>query len=224
VELDVTPSVTRKAELLASLKEIEGKTQQYHLTLDQFQLISSWVGLAVLQLITDCEPELTNLGVARRLGVTVAEVDASIERLLRLGLIVPAKPVAKLQQPTAKKREGNRFDRAKKNIVFEAKEIPEALKQYYLGLQEKVEHAVLSQSTKERISGAEVFAFDAAQLPEVKRLTNEYLDSLNNLAQLGKNRTEVYQAVTHFFCLTDGLGRRADQTRLTDGNTKKRKK
>ena len=50
--------------------------------------------------------------------------------------------------------------------------------------------------------GAQVFAFDPEQLEEVRKLTDDYLNSLNELAAKGENKTEVYQAITNIFRLS----------------------
>ncbi len=50
--------------------------------------------------------------------------------------------------------------------------------------------------------GAEVFAMDLMQMDQVRKLTDQYLKDLRQLAKQGKERTHIVQALSAVFTLT----------------------
>jgi uncharacterized protein (TIGR02147 family) len=190
VEIEQSSSEARKADLYEKLSSFQQKNQVFNLTLDQFRLINDWFGFAVWELITDCGAHLSDREIARRLGITTADVEVTIERLLRLELIEP------LSGP-------KRYQRTNDNLLFEAGFSAEALRNYYASIGELAQRAVVAQTSAERVSGAQIFSFDPSQIEEVRKLTDKYLMTLNKLAMSGKKRTEVYQALAHVFRVTE---------------------
>jgi len=158
------------------------------LSVDQFRMISEWYGFAILELVTRTPGPWTSRSVAERLGITPAEADAMMDRLKRL----------KLMQETS----AGKFDRLTASVAVSAAIPNEAIRSYYEGVHHRSGESIRSQSPQEKAIGTQVFAFDPADLPEVKRLTDQYLLSLNQLASRGKNRTEIYQAIANVFKLT----------------------
>ncbi len=194
VERGSTSSDSRRADLSEKISILRGDNAALNLTLDQFRLLSSWYGFAILELITVCDPTLSNKAIAKRLNISATEVELTLERLLRLELIEPGKGK-------------QRFVRTRDNFLFSTEVPVEALQRYYKDVNILIEKAVMTQGKKERASGGQVIAFDPKQLEEVRKRINAFLDDLNAFAEKGKNRTEVYQAITHFFKLTEDKGR-----------------
>jgi uncharacterized protein (TIGR02147 family) len=199
VEAESCRSQARRAELYEKLGESSnGAAVPFNLSVDQFRLLSSWSGFAVLELVTEVDPSLQPRAIAARLGVTLAEVEATLDRLERLELI----------ERTPADASGRRYRRIQETLLVTSNHPEEAIRNYYGELLDKAAESLDTQTPQERISGAQVFALDPAQLGEARKLTHDYLDALNALAMKGEQRTEIYQATTHVFRLTQANPRR----------------
>jgi len=189
VEIESTSNSARRLELIRKMELQNGAT---NLTLDNFNLIASWYGFAVLVMVTECRGFFTTADIAMRLGITKAEVEVTLDRLQRLELIeiIPSKTQA------------IKIRRLHDTVLVQSDFVNDALKKYYRELQLKTDESLNEQTPETRVSGAQAFAFDPAQISEVKRLTDKYLNELEHLSALGKKRTEVYQAVAHVYQLT----------------------
>ena len=179
--------ILEKVFAIRAAKGRKDRDETAVLSVDQFRLISEWYGLACLELVTCVSNKQgwSSRQIAERLGITPAEADATIERLKRLGLIA---------EPSA----GN-FLRIQPTIAVSS-EIPnEAIRSYYEAVHQRSQESIRSQGPDTKAVGAQVFAFDPADLPQIKRLMDEYLLALNRVASKGANRTEIYQAVANVF-------------------------
>jgi hypothetical protein len=90
-------------------------------------------------------------------------------------------------------------------------------------VQRRSEESIHKQDPSEKSIGAQVFAADPADLPQIKKLTDDYLSALNELAARGKNRTIVYQAVANVFRLSTPTGNKTEtktEKKQTDRNRK----
>jgi uncharacterized protein (TIGR02147 family) len=192
VEIESATNVGRKLELIQKLDRKKGATD---LAVDNFNLIASWYGFAILVFVTECASPLSVSLIARRLGITKAAVEVTLERLSRLELIEIIKSDARELK----------VKRLHDTVLVQTEFASEALKKYYLELQSKTTESLSDQTPDTRVSGSQVFAFDRTQVPEIKRLSDKYLDDLENLAAKGKKRSEIYQAVTHVFQLTKDI-------------------
>jgi uncharacterized protein (TIGR02147 family) len=181
-------------EKLALLRAVAGQgsaSETSVLSVDRFRLISEWYGLACLELVTCVSPSQGKWNsrlIAERLTITPAEADAMIERLKRLQLIEETTPGVYVR---------------KAHSVAVTSETPnDAIRSYYEGVHGHSSASIRSQGPDTKSIGAQVFAFDPADLPQVKKLTDEFLLGLNEIATRGKNRSEVYQAIANVFRLS----------------------
>jgi len=193
-EIESTTSPSRKVELIRKAGLQNGAT---NISVDNFNLISSWYGFAILVLLTECKGEVSSNEVAAQLGITKAEAEVTIDRLIRLELI----KIIGSKGPRLK------VERLHDTVLVKSDFVNDALKKYYKELQIKTDESLNEQGPDTRISGAQVFAFDPTQGAEVKRLMDKYLNELEHLAAKGKERTEVYQAVAHVYRLTKVKGK-----------------
>ncbi len=181
------------AGVSALAAEIESKLRAQHgyqgtsLALEQFQLISEWYGLAILEMITHFASNWTVFQMAKHLGISHAEAQSAVDRLERLQLIVK-KPDATFQR---------NFDR----LLVDSQTPSEAIRNYYSGVLNEAKGSIQTQTPKQKVVGTEVFAFDVDQIEDVRQITENYLHQLNELAQKGKTRDQVYQAFVDVFCL-----------------------
>jgi len=192
IQLDGTSDPRLKSELQSKLAELQGGKAIFDLGVDQFKLIADWYGLAILILFTEVHPTPSRKNAAKYLGISLYEVDATLERLQRLELI--EKAGGDFERP--------KFKRPIDTIVVEALKPNEAIRSYYRNLIPKCLTAIDSQTPAEKVIGSQTFAFDPEQLDEVRTLTDRYLDSLNALSAKGKKRTQLYQAFCNVFRLT----------------------
>ena len=159
--------------------------KQSILSLEHFKLISDWYGLAVLELVSNAEGNWTSKNISKKLGLHKIDVEIVLERLLKLELI--------------EEIEEGAFVRVVDSLMIESQVPNEAIRKYYQGVHAQSLKSLEEQTPAEKVIGAQVFAFDPTQIEEVRKLTDEYLKKLNSLAAEGKNRTEVYQAITNVF-------------------------
>lgn len=194
IQLEAAKSSALRMQYLERLKSLnphfnEGSIfKQSLLTLEHFKLISEWYGLAILELITELKGNWDAKSIAKKMGLSKIEVEVVVERLLKLELI--------------QEKDVGGYERVVETLLVESPLANDALRSYYEGVHEESRKSIRAQSPAEKVIGAQVFAFDVAQLEDVRKLTNDYLDQLNDLAARGNNKTEVYQAIANVFKLT----------------------
>lgn len=194
VQLEGAKSDSLKIQYLEKVKALNPKINQSKnlkqtlLTLEHFKLISDWYGLAILELISGPVGEWNIKTIAKKMGLSKVNVELTLERLTKLELI--------------EENADGSYKRIAETVMVQSQVPSDALKKYYEGVHAESLKSVFSQTPSEKVIGAQVFAFDPSQLEEVRELTNAYLDSLNELAAAGINKTEIYQAITNVFKLT----------------------
>lgn len=190
-ELDHSKKVERRVELYQRIKKINPKstTTPFDLSVDQFKLISEWYGLAILECLSSYGSNMTVKEVSRHFGITINETSLTIERLQRLELIEIA--------------EDGQWSRNKANVLISSKVPSEIIRSYYRSVANRSHDSYEKQTPMEKVSAAETFTFDIDQLEEVRKLTDEYLDNLTDLASKGVNRTHTYQALLNIFRLNE---------------------
>lgn len=195
IQLEGAKSEALKIQYLEKVKTLNPKIshsknlKQTILSLEHFKLISSWYGLAVLELLSSPVGEWNTKSISKKLRLTKLDTELTLERLLKLELI--------------EETGSGTFKRSVETVMITSQVPSDALRKYYEGVHGESLKSIKEQSPAEKVIGAQVFSFDPSQLEEVRRLTNSYLDSLNDLAAIGKNKTEVYQAIANVFRLSE---------------------
>lgn len=195
VQLESAKAPALKLQYLEKVKLLNPKLEgskdlkQTLLTLDHFKLISDWYGLAIIELVTIVEGEWTATSIAKKMGLSKIEVENTLTRLTNLELI----------EQTA----DGHFVRIAGAVMIHASVPNEAIRNYYTGVHQRSLESLTTQTVAEKVIGAQVFAFDPAQIDEVRELADQFLNQLNELAKKGKHRTQVYQAITNIFKLTN---------------------
>lgn len=186
IEAATRPSV--KATLYEQLKKISGasSTGVMNLSLESFQLISHWYGLAVLEMITHFAGDWGAEKIGEYLGVAKVDIEITLERLEKLEMIE--------RTPTG-------YRRCTDRVMVNGLTPNEAFRNYYHQILDRADESIRTQQSKERVIGTEVFAFDPEQIPEARKLTDEYLNGMLDLAKRGKKRSEMYQVVSSCFRL-----------------------
>ena len=157
---------------------------------DQFHVISDWYHFAILELMqTDgfrSEPDW----IAGRLGVTMAQAQTAIERLVRLGLV---------------RQIGMRL--VSTDVQLETtRDLPsEAIRRFNQQVLDQAKRAVLHQSVQERDISTLTVAIHPDDIEDIKDFLRKKRRLLNRkLYEKSKSKkpTEVYVLATQFFRLT----------------------
>lgn len=128
--------------------------------------------------------------IARRLGVTVIEIEAAIARLIRLGLIECV---------------GGRFRKSDRYLTTKNKsQTTPALKASQRQILRSALNSLESDPLELRASFGGTMAIDPEKLPIAKQMIAEFIDSLIHLLESGK-RKEVYQVGVNLFSLERNL-------------------
>lgn len=184
---------TREAaeKRISRMREVAEKPLQ----LESFTMIAEWHHLAILELSRTKNFEPTPGRIARRLGLTTAEVRLAIERLLRLGVL---------------RKEGERLVPTGRWLVTSPNDIPSAsIRQFHGSILQKAGSAMHEQPVEERNYSSLVLAIRQDQLGEAKKLIMEFNRRLSKLLTDADDRDALYCFSTQLFSLekrADGEG------------------
>jgi uncharacterized protein (TIGR02147 family) len=171
-------------------KRIEQVKRMYagsSLQMDTFKIISDWYHFAILEItyLEDFNSEHT--WMAKKLGMSKLEVDAAVERLIRVGL---------LQNKNGKLR-------ATEDYTSTPNDIPsEVIKKFQRQLIEKSLTALTMQSIESRDITSLTLSIDKNKLPTAKKKLREFRREFNAEFGHGKKKNSVYCLALQFFELT----------------------
>ncbi len=189
VEFEQSKKAERKAAVLEELTKlnIKGKNSFFDLGVDQFKVISDWYGLAVLECITSYGKGFNSKDLAKHFGITAHEALMIVDRLQRLELI--------------EKNESGEWVRIHERVLITSQVPNEAIKNYYKSVSKKSAESYETQTPQEKVSAAETFSFDPGQIEELRKLTDDYLNSVMELSNRSQEKTATYQALVNVFRL-----------------------
>lgn len=181
-----------KTQRLAARQRIRVllKTPFQEITQDKFAVVSSWEHLAILEALNlkDAQPEVAWL--AQKLGLPLQSVQQSVDRLLRVGLLVcVAGRVKPSQQHT-----------------FSGGSVPSFyVRSFHAGILQMATAALEKQSVSTRTNNSVIFAFDRSRLEEASRRLDDFWRGF--AAEFGSpaNATEVFCLGLQFFKLTEDV-------------------
>ena len=157
-------------------------------TVKKFSILRDWYNLPILDLLT-CEGEFTPQVIAKRIGLTLAQVQKSLTAMKEAGL-------ASDETGTWKKTEQRNYFPSTKSLT----EIREYHKQMI-----KIAHQQLSETSQEAFDARLITAFTMAVNPEhIETAKKEIFDFLTQLShRLSEGScTSVYQCNLQLFPLT----------------------
>lgn len=190
VQYENAKSPLAKSELLDRLNRLRPQHQVHHLDLDKFKLIADWYHLPILNMTYLKDFSFTPRSIAARLGITVHEAEAAIERLERVGMLA--------------KDDSGRYVKTEERFLASSEEISAALRRYHRQFLEKAIDALETQTAAEKINGSETFAFNRTKIARAKEITEEYYNKMLALAEEedGSGPTDVYHLQVNCFNLT----------------------
>lgn len=155
-------------------------------SLEAFQAISDWYHYAILELIACENGKLTSKQVSDRLGISVEEARAAMNRLIRLDML---------------KSVGGRWQKTNAFIATPTDRPNRALRNFHSQMIEKAKAAIELQTVEERdISGITV-PISEDKIALAKREIRNFRRRLAKLVESDKP-TEVYQLNVQFFALS----------------------
>ena len=182
---------TFKAELAQRLKDFSPRNGTHRLPVDLstdlFMMISDWCHTAIMELTYLPGFKLNPESAADFLGITKAEAQVAIDRLLRLELLTESK---------------KGLTKTHSHLFSEANEHNQAFKQLHRHILGRAAEALVSQHNgTERISATDIVAFDSKYIPKVDKLSREFSAAVIKLAEKSKAKNSVYALSTHFLRL-----------------------
>ena len=161
------------------------------LCLDAFRIIADWHHYAILELTFCTDFQSDARWIARRLGITQAEVTDAVDRLISLALLE--------RTPTGALRKT-------KNYLATPSDIPSRfLRSHHKQMLEKAKLAIEAQSVDEREFGSLTFAVNPKQVPLLKEAIRRFRKRIAQTmaSSIGMDPTEVYQLNVNLFRLTE---------------------
>lgn len=160
--------------------------------LDSYHLIADWYHSAILEMCTlkDFDPQPQ--WIARRLGgsVSPASVEAALERLQRLGLLVM--------------RDDGRLVRSDEEHVHVGREIPHAaIRKHHTQMLEKARDAMENQPLQQRHLYGTTLSIRKERYQDAVNLIEQLHHELSRLA-CESAADQIYHLNTQFFNLTPG--------------------
>jgi uncharacterized protein (TIGR02147 family) len=155
---------------------------------DVFEVISDWQHLAIMELLTLKDFQQDEKWVAERLGLSIHEARASVERLFRTGFL----EIKDGRWVLCSRH--NSF--AKDGFTTVARQ---KLQKTFLA---KASEAIDTLTMKDRDNSGVTIAIDKKQFPQFIEKINNFRREMAAFAEKSKKPNEVYQLTVAFFPLT----------------------
>ncbi len=176
----------------AALKRLEVSMKRYEsVSQDQFEFISDWVHLAILELAKTGDGTFGPAEVVERLGVPEDRVQSALGRLVRLGKL---EPVDGSDAHHRLRLESDLF-------VNPTGGSSQAVRSFHAQMLEKATSAIEGQSVEKRSLGALVVSIDETHYPSYLELLDRFHAEVDHLASQSKSPKRVYAFATQFFSL-----------------------
>ncbi len=195
VQLETVKKPEMREMIVARMKALNPQQSVHDVSVEYFKVMSEWYHGPVMILAQTLPAPVSAARIAKKVGLSPVQVEAALERLKKLELLVEGEP-------------GHYSEPAERVRV--SSEVPnEALRAYHRQMLARAQDALTTQSPQEKCVATETFAFHAEFLGEAKKLTDEYLDRMVALGQrqpaAQKRKSaepDVYHAGVQFFRLT----------------------
>ena len=188
VALDLAKTSSHKELIESRLNGINPSKKVHVLELDAFRIISDWYHHAILALTQVKNFKSDSKWIAKRLGISKAEVEVAIERLQRLKLL------------TEKNKKLNKTT----DTNLTASAVPhEALQKFHEQTLEHAQNKLKIQDMNERHMSSVIFAIDPKKLSEAYKKIRQFRYEMQEYLASGE-KTEVYQLAIQLFRLSQG--------------------
>lgn len=189
VQLDSAKSSELKMSLLKKIEALSPH-RSIDLSLDIFRAISEWHHIPMLEMTYLNNFNFSAQSIAKKLGISKAEADSSIDRLERLELI-------------EKIKEG-KFKKCDDNLIVKSIQPNNALRIFHKQMLKKAIESIDNQTPQEKIIGSETLAFDSENLAKANEIIEECFERIVELSNKSKKKNSVYHLGIQFFNLAKG--------------------
>jgi uncharacterized protein (TIGR02147 family) len=188
VQLETAKDFHFRQGLLQKIQALDPSARVYDLSLDVFQTIADWYHIAILQLAELSGFKLSPRSAARKLGITIAEADAAIDRLLRLGLL--------------EKTRDDSYAKTSSRLLVQAQVPSGAVARFHGQILKRAQDAVHAQPPAERKGRSELIPLNPEILAQAEAILDRAYEEVIALAEKSRTKTSVYALSTQFFNLT----------------------
>ena len=196
--LALDPVVMQK--LRSSITETRGRSKSSaneptetptfrEMALDHFEIISEWYHFAILELAAVDDFQPTNKWIAKSLGISLAETQSAVDRLLRTGLL-------KIDADGTWKDQANDMT----NICSQS--TSSALRLVQKQILQKAIDALENVDLESRDNTGMTMAIDTKLLPEAKKKIAKFRRELCKFLQASEQKNSVYQLGIALYPLT----------------------
>ncbi len=181
-------SAFRKRALLDNIP-LPVSTDRYLLDESHYRIIAEWEHYAVLTSCDLSEFTLTVENTVSLFGISKLRAEAVLQNLLNAGLIREAEG-------------GGRFEKTHSAVRTTEDISSQALRDSHLETLDIGKKMLETIDVLERDYSCENFAFDPADLPELKAAIREFREKISILAKKGKRKSTVYQMAIQAYPLS----------------------
>ncbi|MGE0615628.1 MAG: TIGR02147 family protein, partial [Bacteriovoracia bacterium] len=157
-----------RAVVASRLSTLNPHRETQDLSVDTFRAIADWYHIPILAMTELPDFDFQARDVAKRLGISNAEADAAISRLIRLELI--------------ERDAGGKYRRVHFNPIFKTQAAHQGLRHFHRQMLERAISSLDGQTSQEKYIGSETFVMDEASLREAGILIEECVTKVAALA------------------------------------------
>ena len=199
VQLGRAKSPEVKQVLLNQLTTLHPKAEIGNdLSVDHFIYVSDWHHFAIMRLLDISDFTFSPGAAAKALNVHPFEIEAALERLIRLELI--------------EKTATGKYVKLRDNVLVKATGMNDALRKYHKQVLEKTIESLTTQTPSERFTGTENITLSPDQLAEASEIYEDCFRKILDLSKKRKKNAEVYHLGIHMIKLS--------KIQKTKGNSK----
>ena len=188
VALDLAKTQSNKELIESRLNEVSPSKKVHILELDAFRIVSDWYHHAILALTQTKNFKSDSRWIAKKLGVSKAEVEVAIDRLKRLKLLT---------------EKNKRLEKSTDTNLTTSALPHEALQKFHKQTLEHAQSKLKIQDLNERHMSSVIFAIDPKKLKEAYEKIRQFRYEMQDLLS-SDNKTEVYQLAIQLFRLSTG--------------------
>lgn len=186
VRLEKADDPLLRADLLAKIESSDPFMEFKQLSIDRFRLVSNWEHFAIAELINCLGNKTTPSRLASRLNLSQTQVEAALERLIRVGIVT-------------EKKNGTL---ALTNPFYGIPSVPsQAIRTFHRSHLKKASHALEKQAHHERDFSGITLAVKKSHLPEIKELIRDFMTKINTVCAKQSPSDSVYQLAVQFYRL-----------------------
>jgi uncharacterized protein (TIGR02147 family) len=147
------------------------------INLEKFNLIRDWYHLAILEMTELEQFEMSSAWLSKALRVPVAQIDAAIGRLQRLGLL---------------KCTSRKWTQTEKDLETPPDFASRAVRDYHHQMIQLVDKRFDEVAIEKRELGSALFSVDRALVPELKKSIRKFQKEIARLANQSQSKNVLY--------------------------------